>query len=305
MNENENITTEVSQPDNDTSFEAGWGDDTAVNSPEEDDTLEAEETEAEEAEGQPTDQTESTDGETEEPQKAEETSGEIKGDTADQQFTLKHLDDVKTVGREEVISLAQKGMDYDRQREKYDTLTQSLSEMGGIETINDHEAFIKELAENSGVNVDTFIDRTRASILAKKENIDPSIANERIKLQKQEKTLNARENQLNEAEKQKNKADEEKEKRESDFLAFVKTYPDVKATDIPSDVWKEVGKGATLMDAYGKYEASQLKAENQRLQSELSALRQNDENRKKAAGSQKTAGNKSTKADPFDEGWDD
>ena len=34
------------------------------------------------------------------------------------QFTLKHLDEVKVVGRDEVVSLAQKGMDYDRIRGK-------------------------------------------------------------------------------------------------------------------------------------------------------------------------------------------
>ena len=37
-------------------------------------------------------------------------------------FTLKHLDERRTVNREEVIALAQKGLDYDRIRAKYDAL---------------------------------------------------------------------------------------------------------------------------------------------------------------------------------------
>ncbi len=45
---------------------------------------------------------------------------------ADQSFTLKHLDDVKTVGRDDVIMLAQKGLDYDRIRGKYEELSESL-----------------------------------------------------------------------------------------------------------------------------------------------------------------------------------
>lgn len=38
-------------------------------------------------------------------------------------FTLKHLDEVKNVSRDEVVTLAQKGLDYDRIRTKLDHLT--------------------------------------------------------------------------------------------------------------------------------------------------------------------------------------
>jgi hypothetical protein len=39
-----------------------------------------------------------------------------------QSFALKHLGEVKTVGRDEIVTLAQKGLDYDRQRQKNDEL---------------------------------------------------------------------------------------------------------------------------------------------------------------------------------------
>ena len=41
---------------------------------------------------------------------------------ADQSFTLKHLGQVRSVSRDEVIALAQKGLDYDRQRQKNEEL---------------------------------------------------------------------------------------------------------------------------------------------------------------------------------------
>ena len=44
------------------------------------------------------------------------------GREADRSFTLKHLGAVKTVGRDEIVTLAQKGLDYDRQRQRNDEL---------------------------------------------------------------------------------------------------------------------------------------------------------------------------------------
>ena len=49
-------------------------------------------------------------------------TGAADGRKADQSFTLKHLGAVKTVGRDEVVTLAQKGLDYDRQRQRNDEL---------------------------------------------------------------------------------------------------------------------------------------------------------------------------------------
>jgi hypothetical protein len=51
---------------------------------------------------------------------------------SDQSFTLKHLDEIRTVGRGEVITLAQKGLDYDRIRGKYDEAAAALSKRDGL-----------------------------------------------------------------------------------------------------------------------------------------------------------------------------
>lgn len=46
------------------------------------------------------------------------------------EFTLRHLDDTFSVGRDEVIALAQKGLDYDRIREKLEAARARLAELG-------------------------------------------------------------------------------------------------------------------------------------------------------------------------------
>jgi hypothetical protein len=47
-----------------------------------------------------------------------------------QAFTLKHLDEVRTVGRDEVVKLAQQGMDYERVRSERDQLRKYREEIG-------------------------------------------------------------------------------------------------------------------------------------------------------------------------------
>lgn len=69
---------------------------------------------------------------------------------ADQSFQLKHMDEVRTVGREEVIALAQKGLDYDRIRGKLEQRDQIDSE--------DQEAaaLIRAMAEKAGMGLSDF-----------------------------------------------------------------------------------------------------------------------------------------------------
>jgi hypothetical protein len=64
-------------------------------------------------------------GETREEETAPAQAGTADSAGSDQSFTLKHLGEVRTVGRDEVITLAQKGLDYDRIRGKYDAFVQT------------------------------------------------------------------------------------------------------------------------------------------------------------------------------------
>jgi len=78
----------------------------------------------------------------------------------DGSFTLKHLGETRTVGRDEVITLAQKGLDYDRIRRKYDETSARPSRMNAPvsaqedETTAKRQAEIREFLAEYGTEVD-------------------------------------------------------------------------------------------------------------------------------------------------------
>ena len=215
-----------------------------------------------------------------------------KAEAETDQFELKHLDETRTVSRDEVITLAQKGMDYDRIRTKYDELK------AGEAQRNDREAFLKELAESAGQSVEEMIDAVRARILTTKASAEGKTISEEDALAqiKQEKEKQAPEEKPEQPEKPSAEVNKEAERQQS-FLRFSKEFPDVKAEEIPAEMWKDFADGkGDLADLYARQE-------NKRLKAELAAMKQNEENRKKSTGSRATAG--SAKKSAFDEAWYD
>ena len=201
------------------------------------------------------------------------------------QYTLKHLDEVKTVGRDEVVALAQKGMDYDRIKAK-------LEAKEGREA--EAFAFLENLAKEQNTTVDEFMDSTRASLLAKKEGIEYNAALQRVRLERREAAVAAKEKALSEQKAEQAKTDAIEAKRKQDIADFRAAYPDVDGKSIPKEVWTDVSKGLSLLNAYAKYE-------NARIRAELEAEKKNTENKARAAGSKADTGK--TKADPFDALW--
>lgn len=220
----------------------------------------------------PDDQTEPDDGEAE----------------SDQTFTLKHLGEVKVVGRDEVITLAQKGLDYDRIRSKLDALNAEKTKADEV------VAFVNELAQLQGMtDITEFIDATRAKLLADKEGIDEKTALERVKLNRERTALQS---QKAEAERQKSEQDAAAEKRHAEIMEFLEAYPQIDPAKIPQEVWRAVAAGERLLTAYRNYE---LTSENTTLRQRVSELeralateRKNQENRIKTTGSRQSAGGK-------------
>lgn len=203
---------------------------------------------------------------------------------ADQSFQLKHMDEVRTVGREEVIALAQKGLDYDRIRGKLEQRDQIDSE--------DQEAaaLIRAMAEKAGMGLSDFLDATAAAQRCKPDRSDYDAVLAQVKLERKERGISAREDALNAAQRQ------EQERRQADIQSFLRSFPDVKADTIPKAVWAEVAKGRSLTEAYAVYQAEQLRRE-------LETERQNAKNAARSAGSRATAG--ASDMDEFDRLWYD
>lgn len=215
------------------------------------------------------------------------------------QFTLKHLDETRTVSRDEVIALAQKGMDYDRirgrldEQKDYDELKQRIGKL------EEYESFLKELAGDK--TVDELVDEGRAQALMQRSGIDHDTALGRVKLDRERKAFEnerqKQQTQQQEQEKQKEQADAQEQWRKECFLAFGKEFPDVDPKSIPQEVWDAFGRGETLVSAYSLH---QLRA----LQKQQNEQKRAEENAKRSTGSRQTAGAKENMS-AFDAAWYD
>lgn len=218
---------------------------------------------------------------------------------ADQLFTLKHLDETRQVGRDEVIALAQKGMDYDRIREDRD---QARAESARLSEL---EAFLKELAAPSNMTVEELMDTTRANILAEREGIDHTVALQRIKLERDRKALEAERQSMSRQTETSQKQAAEQARMKASMDRFIQDHPDLDAKDIPQEVWEAFAAGKDMGDAYAVYEAKQLRAQLAEKDREIETMKQNQNNQARSTGSQTTAGTSKDDLDWIDKDWYD
>lgn len=221
-------------------------------------------------------------------------------ETKPELFDLKFLGETKQYSREEMTALAQKGLNHDR-------ILQQRDELQQFKTQNEESLFaldrIASMLEIKGANPKEVRDnllrameknarRQRGESEAEAEaNIRAEAANRQLQTyQTQEQRM--REQQM---------AAQQRQQR--DIQEFVQKYPGLDPKTIPSSVWMDVRKGDTLVNAYGRYEMQQLKAENQRLQQQIDAKAQNDKNKNNSLGSMQS-GAATPKIDPFLEGFD-
>lgn len=231
----------------------------------------------------------------EEPAQEEEPVAEQ--EEADQLFTLKHLDETRQVNRDEVVALAQKGLDYDRIRQDRDNARAEIERLTALED------FLKELAAPSNMSVEDLMDTTRANILAQREGIDQSIALERVRLDKDRKALEAQRRGLD----RQNEADQrqaaEQQRRRESMDRFISDHPGLDAKDIPNEVWEAFAGGKDLADAYAAHEAKTLRETLAEREREIEALKQNQTNKARSTGSQTSAGTQKDELDWIDKDW--
>lgn len=266
-------------------------------------TAEGEETEAEETGTEPVNETaESTAPETAETPTEDKTEAETPQTDQSVKYTLKHLDDTKEVTAEEMIPLAQKGMDYDRIREERDTMRAEWARLKEL------EKFANELYSNSKGydSIEALIDDTRAEFLIKSEAnygrpLAKKTALERVK-QLREDSIKAN---TPKAEPKVPTEKEQAEARDKSIEEFCKAYPTVDAKQIPQSVYAEFRKTGDLLGAYRNYEKTQLTDKIASLEKEIATLKTNKKNEARSTGSMKSAGKADKGIDPMFEGWDD
>lgn len=196
-------------------------------------------------------------------------------------YTLKHLHQSREVGLGELIELGQKGLDYDRVREE---LIRFQDGQAAIES--DHEDFLREMAENDGMEVEEFIDSVRANALSRRESMEQARAADRIKYERRIRELERQGAPAKKSERER----QAEEKTRQGFVDFRRAYPEVKSEDIPNEVWNRVKDGMSLLDAYRLHEAEGLREELSRLREAEAKREQAEKNAARSMGSRKTSG---------------
>lgn len=231
---------------------------------------------------------------------------EQQAQTDGQLFELKHLGETKNVNRDEVVTLAQKGMDYDRVTEKNTQLENQVSEQKQqLAQLTEHENALQELAKQSGTTVEELVENMLIAVTKSKYGIDDDgMALERVKLDRERRALDQERAALAiKNQEQEQQAANEKWRGEC-FDAFAKAYPDVDPASIPNGVWEAFNRGETLVSAYARERNKALEAEIARMKSEQETRDRNAANAARSTGSQSSAG-KTGSDEAFDALWYD
>ena len=213
---------------------------------------------------------------------------EQEAETKPEMFELKFLGETKQYTRDEMTTLAQKGMNHDRILQQRDDLQQFRSANEPL--VND----LGRIAQQFGMTPADLLASMETNLL-RQQGKTQAEAEAIIRANKSERQLQTYQSQEQAAMEQQRAA---QERQQRDFREFVQRYPGLDPKTIPATVWNDVRKGEPLVSAYGKYEMQQLKEENQRLQQQLSAKAQNDKNKENSLGSMQS-GSGVPKTDPF------
>lgn len=233
-----------------------------------------------------------------------EDDSEKPSDKPEETFTLKVNKEERTYSREEVISLAQKGADYDRVKEQLGKSQQTVSELQSqLAPLTEHQETMESLqliAKELNTDIPKLLDGLRLSAY-RKQGLSDEVANERLLRMKAEQE-NAR---LKSGKSTAAPVDENKQRVQKDLDEFRKAYPDVQLTqDLLQELMPNIQDGVSMLQAYRKREIAQKDAviaeRDQKiaeLERQIDAEKQNKANRAGSPGSQKDTGGKRTKSD--------
>ncbi len=215
-------------------------------------------------------------------------------DTTPVSWTVNHLGQTMVMEAKDITpALLQKGMDYDRIREKYDEAKPIL-------------AMFSDYAQKANMSVADYVKSIR--LAAKQaEGMTPEQAQKAIELEDREAAVRAAETEQREIA-QAQEAGAAKVKKDID--AFAEAFPEVYAkaqTDpnaIPKAVWEAVNGGKSLVAAYAAHVKAEADREVKAAKAREEAGKLNARNAARSTGSVNSAGGETKSKDPFMEGWD-
>lgn len=231
------------------------------------------------------------------PEPGEPAPGNGSGDLPPRTWTLNHLGQAVTASEADMVTLAQKGLDYDRIRGEYDEAKPVM-------------AMFREYAGKAGMDLKGYLAHIRAQA-KQAEGMSEQEARRAVELEDREAVVAARE----EIRRSQEMADRQELARrqaadarmQADLREFREVFPDAAAdpASIPKEVWAEVRGGRSLVGAYARYHEAKVRADADAAAQKAAAQRQNAENAARSAGSMRSAGAEAASRDPFLEGWNE
>lgn len=210
-------------------------------------------------------------------------------------WNLRYMDDVRQVGESDMVALAQKGLDYDRIRTRYDESKPVMELFGGF-------------AQQAGMTIPEYVAHIRTQAKQAQGLSEPEARRE-VALEDREAVVAAAEAQRQAlASAQQSEAaarQREDARRMADIQRFQEKFPDA-ARDpksIPQEVWEKVRSGVSLVESYQDYLLAQAETARAEAEQRAAASAQNQTNAVRTTGSMRSAGENLPSRDPFLEGW--
>lgn len=206
-------------------------------------------------------------------------------------FTIQYNGKSEQMTREQLLTLAQKGRNYDHVQQELEQLRQFRDEA------NPALELVKGYAQRNNMAVGDYLDWCRKQELMR-TGMDEQAAGQKVQMEKERAELDAKQAQIQAEEQRRSSAQRQAQEavqaRQRDIAQFCRTYPGVDPKAIPQEVWEAVKSGDTLTNAYTMHE-------NKRLAAELAAERQNKANKANTPGS--LGGNSAAEMDEIDRLW--
>ncbi len=190
------------------------------------------------------DTTDTNEGQSEENTDSVAENNEGEGTSEEPQyFTVKHLKEEKKISHDEAPSYIQKGLDYDRVRERYDESKPMVE-------------FIENLAKSNNMSVNEYMEavteHTRQQEIEKiaEQNALPEELAEELYLLRQERKERAVEKEQMEKERE----------QQQEYMDFINEFPNVKYDEVPKEVFdiKANNPRISISDAYMRYQYNQM-----------------------------------------------
>jgi hypothetical protein len=197
---------------------------------------------------------------------------------------LKYNHEEKEYSLDDVVPLAQKGLNYDKLQEKLNAI-QNDPRMAHVDRI-------QQLADLYGVTVDEMLETSYNRYYeteAEKQGLTPEQIRKDHELTQKERMIQ-----------QKEQAQSKAEADRAMYSNFLRVFPNVKPEEIKAETWQLVNQGMDLTAAY-------VAQRNHELESKLKVMEQNLQNVKKApvAGITTHGGGETAAKDAFLEGFDE